>query len=56
VNIDGVGLVIGIIEHLQNLTTTKDYALTVLHTSQITVTTGHIKFSQFTASPPLVAW
>jgi hypothetical protein len=30
----GFGLVIGFIEHLQNVTTSNDYALTVLHTSQ----------------------
>jgi hypothetical protein len=33
------------IGHLQNVTTSEDYALTVLHTSQITV--GHTRSSQF---------
>jgi hypothetical protein len=40
VAIDGVW----IDEHLQHVTTSKEYALTILHTSQITV--GHIRSSQ----------
>jgi hypothetical protein len=42
--IDGVWLVLGFIELLQLVTTSKGYALTVLHTSQITI--GHIRSSQ----------
>jgi hypothetical protein len=38
------GLVTGFIELLQLVTTSKDYALTVLHTSQITI--GHTRSSQ----------
>jgi hypothetical protein len=40
----GFGLVIGFIELLQLITASKDYALTVLHTSQITI--GHTRSSQ----------
>jgi hypothetical protein len=40
----GFGLLIGFIEHLQLITTSEGYALTVLLTSQIT--TGHTRFSQ----------
>jgi hypothetical protein len=40
----GFGLVIGFTELLKLITTSKDYALTVLHTSQITI--GHTRFSQ----------
>jgi hypothetical protein len=43
-------------EHLQNVITNKDYALTVLYTSQITVTTVHIHSSQFAKSLQVVAW
>jgi hypothetical protein len=42
--VDGFWLVIGFIELLQLVTTSKDYALTVLHISQITV--GHTSSSQ----------
>jgi hypothetical protein len=41
----GFGLVIGFIGLLQLASTSKDYALTVLHTSQITI--GHTRSSQF---------
>jgi hypothetical protein len=44
------------IELLQLLTTSKDYAFTVLHTSQITVTTEDIKSMQIAISSPVVAW
>jgi hypothetical protein len=44
VTIDGVGLVIGFIEHLQNVTTNKHDSLTELHTLKIAVTTAHVKF------------
>jgi hypothetical protein len=40
----GFGLVIGFIEPLQLVTTSKDYVLSILHTSQITI--GHIRSSQ----------
>jgi hypothetical protein len=40
----GFGLVNGLIELLQLLTTNKDNAVTVLHTSQITI--GHSRSSQ----------
>jgi hypothetical protein len=40
----GFGLVIGFIELLQLVTTSKDYVLTVLHTSQITI--GNTRYSQ----------
>jgi hypothetical protein len=40
----GFGLEIGFIEHLQIVTRSKDYVVTVLHTSQITI--GHIRSSQ----------
>jgi hypothetical protein len=40
----GFGLLIGFTEFLQHVTTSTDYALTVLHTSQIT--TGHTRSSQ----------
>jgi hypothetical protein len=43
----GFGLVIGFIELLQLLTASKDYAVTVLHTSQITI--GHFRSSQSVA-------
>jgi hypothetical protein len=43
----GFGLVIVFIEHLQ-IVTTKDYiSLTNLHTPKITLTTEHVKTSQF---------
>jgi hypothetical protein len=41
----GFELVIGFIELLQFITTSKDYVLTVLHASQITI--GHTRSSQF---------
>jgi hypothetical protein len=40
----GFELVIGFIETLRLLTTSKDFALTVLHSSQITI--GHTRSSQ----------
>jgi hypothetical protein len=46
---------IGFNENLQNVTINKDYAFTVLHTSQIAVTTAHTK-SQFVMSSPVVTW
>jgi hypothetical protein len=52
----GFGLIIGFLEHLQNVTTNKDYVITVLDIPQITVTTTHIKSSQFSMSSPVVAW
>jgi hypothetical protein len=52
----GFGLMMGFTEHLQNITTNKDYALIVLNTSQITLTTVHIKSSQFAISSPVIAW
>jgi hypothetical protein len=42
--IDGVWIGIGFTELLQVVTVSKDYALTVLHTSQITI--GHVRSSQ----------
>jgi hypothetical protein len=53
VTIDGFGLVIGFIEHLQNVTTNNYDSLTELHTPEITVTTAHIKSSQ---SSQTVSW
>jgi hypothetical protein len=41
------GLVIGFIEHLQNVTINNYVSLTELNTPKITVTTAHIKPSQF---------
>jgi hypothetical protein len=41
-----VGLVVGFLEHVQNLTTNNYDSLTKLHTPMITVTTAHIKSSQ----------
>jgi hypothetical protein len=46
-------LVIGFIEHLQNVTTNNYDSLTELHALKFTVTTAHIKSSQFS---PAVAW
>jgi hypothetical protein len=40
------GLVIGFIEHLQNVPTNNYNSLTELHTPKITVTTVHIESSQ----------
>jgi hypothetical protein len=48
--------VIGLTDFLQIVNTSKDYALTVLHTSQITITPAHIKPSQFAMLSPIVAW
>jgi hypothetical protein len=42
----GFGLVIGFIEHLQNIITNNYDSLTELHTPKITVTTAHIKCYQ----------
>jgi hypothetical protein len=42
----GFGLVIGFIEHLQNVTTNNYDSFTELHTQKIAVTTAHIKPSQ----------
>jgi hypothetical protein len=42
VTIEGLGLVIGFIEHLQLVNTSKDCALIVLHTSHITIV--HTRF------------
>jgi hypothetical protein len=52
----GFGLVIGFIEHLQNVTTNNYDSLTQLHIPKITVTTAHIKSSQFAMSSPVIAW
>jgi hypothetical protein len=46
----GFGLVNGFVEFFQLVTTSKNYTLTVLHTSQITI--GHTRSSQSVA----VAW
>jgi hypothetical protein len=45
----GVGFVIGLIEHLQNVATNNYDSLTELHTPKITVTTAHRVFSGFTS-------
>jgi hypothetical protein len=42
----GFGLVIGFIEHLQNVTTNNYDSLTKLRSQKIAVTTAHIKSSQ----------
>jgi hypothetical protein len=42
VSTGGVSIVIRFTEHLQLVFTSKDYALTVVHTSQITI--GHTMF------------
>jgi hypothetical protein len=49
----GFGLVIGFIEHLQNITTNNYDSLTELHAPKITVTAAHIKSSQ---SSQAIAW
>jgi hypothetical protein len=49
----GFGLVIGFIEHLQNVTTNNYDSLTELHAPKITVTTAHIKSSHASLA---VAW
>jgi hypothetical protein len=49
------GLVIGFIEHLQNVTTYNYDSLTELRTPKITVTTAHMKSSQFAMSSPVIA-
>jgi hypothetical protein len=51
----GFGLVIGFIEHLQNITTNNYDSRTEL-LLKITVTTAHIKSSQFAMSSPVIAW
>jgi hypothetical protein len=50
------GLMIEFIEHLQNVTTNNYESLTELHIPKITVTTEHIKSSQFAVSLLVVAW
>jgi hypothetical protein len=47
------GLVIGFIEHTQNVTTNNYDSLIELHTPKIAVTTAHIKYSW---SSLAVAW
>jgi hypothetical protein len=42
----GFGLVIGFIEHLQNVTANNYNSLTELEIPKITVTTTHVKSSQ----------
>jgi hypothetical protein len=49
----GFGLVIGFTAHLQNVTTNDYGSLTELHTPKISVTTEHIKSSQFSLA---IAW
>jgi hypothetical protein len=49
-------LVIGFIETLPNVTTSNYDSLTELHSPEITVTTAHMKFSQFARSSVVVAW
>jgi hypothetical protein len=49
----GFGLVIGFTELLELIITNKDYAVTVLHTSQITI--GHTRSSQSVQSSLAVA-
>jgi hypothetical protein len=49
----GVGLVIGFTELLQLVTTSKDYVLTVLHTSQVTTDTLYL-LSLLQSSYPLL--
>jgi hypothetical protein len=48
-------LLIGFIEPFQLVSASKDCAVIVLHTSQIFITTLHIKSSQFPMSSPVVA-
>jgi hypothetical protein len=47
----GFGLLIGFTEHLQLITTSKDYTFTVLQTSQITI--GHTRSSVNCLTIPL---
>jgi hypothetical protein len=49
----GFELVIGFIEHIQNVTTNNCDSIPELHTPKITVTTAHIKSSQTSL---VVAW
>jgi hypothetical protein len=57
VTIDGVWISNRIyIEHLQNVNTNNYDSLTELLTPKITVTTAHIKFSQFAMSSRGVTW
>jgi hypothetical protein len=56
VTIDGVWIDNWIYWTLTDLTTNNNDSLTELHTPKITVTTAHIKYSQFAMSPPVVAW
>jgi hypothetical protein len=44
--IEGFGLVIVFVEHLQNVTTNNGDSLTDLHIPKNTVTTAHVKSSQ----------
>jgi hypothetical protein len=46
-------MVLGFTEQLQNVTTNNYDRLTELHTPKITVTTAHVKSSQFSI---VVAW
>jgi hypothetical protein len=52
----GFGLVIGFNELLQDVTTHNYDSLIELHTQKITLTTAHIKSSQFAMSSPVTAW
>jgi hypothetical protein len=52
---DEVGLVIGFIEYLENVTTNNYDSLTGLHAPKITLITAHIK-SQFSMSSSVIVW
>jgi hypothetical protein len=54
VTMDGVGLVIGFIEHLQIVTTSNYTAIDNSHSLQLT--TAGAKPSKSTVSSPVVAW
>jgi hypothetical protein len=49
------GLVIGVIEHLQNVATNNYDSLTELHTPKIAITTAHIKSSHLPSRCSVVA-